>query len=107
VTSRRIVPREAAERDIDNIVSYYVQEAGEKTALDFIDELERTFAHVARHPNAGSSRYAYELDLPGLRCWSLKRFPYSVFYVETDDRIDVWRILHSSRDIPAWMSAEI
>ena len=26
-----------------------------------------------------------------------------VFYVERDDHIDVWRVLHAQRDIPAWM----
>jgi toxin ParE1/3/4 len=26
-----------------------------------------------------------------------------VFYVERDDHVDVWRILHGQRDIPAWM----
>jgi toxin ParE1/3/4 len=26
-----------------------------------------------------------------------------VFYVERPDHIDVWRVLHGQRDIPAWM----
>jgi toxin ParE1/3/4 len=26
-----------------------------------------------------------------------------VFYIEMDDHIDVWRVLHGERDIPAWM----
>jgi toxin ParE1/3/4 len=26
-----------------------------------------------------------------------------VFYVERHDHIDVWRVLHGQRDIPAWM----
>jgi toxin ParE1/3/4 len=33
----------------------------------------------------------------------LKAYPYLVFYVESDDHIDVWRVLHASRDIPTWM----
>jgi toxin ParE1/3/4 len=44
-----------------------------------------------------------ELEIPALRCWQLERFPYLVFYVERDDHIDVWRVLHGHRDIPAWM----
>ncbi len=60
-------------------------------------------SHISRHPSAGSTRYAFELDLPGLRCWPLARYPYRVFYVERDDHIDVWRILHGARDIPAWL----
>jgi toxin ParE1/3/4 len=27
-----------------------------------------------------------------------------VFFVEREDHIDVWRVLHGKRDIPAWMS---
>jgi toxin ParE1/3/4 len=26
-----------------------------------------------------------------------------VFYIERDDHIDVWRVLHAQRDIPALM----
>ena len=51
----------------------------------------------------GSNRYAHELNLPGLKFWPLTRYPYLVFYVERPDRIDVWRVLHGQRDIPAWM----
>lgn len=43
------------------------------------------------------------LNIPGLRFWPLTRFPYLVFYVERDDHIDIWRVLHEQRDIPAWL----
>jgi toxin ParE1/3/4 len=33
----------------------------------------------------------------------MKGYPHLVFYVERDDHVDVWRVLHGSRDIPAWM----
>jgi toxin ParE1/3/4 len=55
------------------------------------------------HPAAGSPRYTHELDLPGLRVWPVRRFPYLVFYVEGAEEIDVWRILHGRRDVPAWL----
>jgi len=51
----------------------------------------------------GSPRYAFELRLEGLRAWPLRRYPYLVFYVEREDHLDVWRVLHAQRDIPAWM----
>ena len=74
-----------------------------EAALGFIDALEAAFAHVARAPASGSPRYAQELDLPGLRSWPLERYPYLIFYMERDDHIDVWRVLHGQRDIPASM----
>jgi len=33
----------------------------------------------------------------------VKRFPYLAFYVERADHVDVWRVLHGARDIPAWL----
>jgi toxin ParE1/3/4 len=72
-------------------------------ALGFIDALERAYAHIGRHPAVGSPRYAHDLDVPGLRFWALRRYPYLVFYVERSDHVDIWRVLHSQRDIPAWM----
>ncbi len=38
-----------------------------------------------------------------LRFWPLTRYPHLNFYMEMDDHIDVWRVLHGERDIPAWM----
>jgi toxin ParE1/3/4 len=103
MTTRKIVPREKAERDIDNAIDYYYGEGGADLALSFIDALESAFHHLAAHAESGSPRYAVELDLPGLRYWPLKQFPYLVFYVENDGRVDVWRVLHGSRDIPPMM----
>jgi toxin ParE1/3/4 len=100
-----VILRERARRDIDEAVDHYLAEAGERVALGFIDALERAFRHIARHPATGSPRYGHELDLPGLRSWPLKRYPYLIFYVERDDHVDVWRVLHGQRDIPAWMHA--
>jgi plasmid stabilization system protein ParE len=30
-------------------------------------------------------------------------FPYLIFYVERESELDVWRMLHGQRDIPAWL----
>jgi toxin ParE1/3/4 len=38
-----------------------------------------------------------------LRSWTLKRNAHIVFYVERDAHIDVWRVLHGMRDVPAWL----
>lgn len=43
------------------------------------------------------------INLLGLRFWALTRYPHLVFYIERDDHIDVWRVLHGRRDIPAWL----
>jgi toxin ParE1/3/4 len=104
--AKPVVPRELANRDVEEALAYYLSEGGEQAGLGFIDALEQAYAHVGRHPATGSPRYAHELDLPGLRTWPLKRYPYLVFYVEHDDHIDVWRVLHGQRDIPAWLQGD-
>jgi toxin ParE1/3/4 len=98
-----LVPREQAQRDVEDAVGFYLAEGAEAAAFGFIDALQKAYAHISRHPATGSSRYAHELNLPGLRHWHLPHYPPLVFYVERADHIDVWRILHGQRDIPAWM----
>ncbi len=98
-----MVRRSRADQDILEAVEHYLQEADERVALRYVDAIEKAFRHIARHPASGSPRYALELELPGVRSWPVKRFPHLVFYVEHDDHIDVWRVLHEQRDIPAWL----
>lgn len=105
--AKLVIPREQANRDVDEVVAYYLNEAGEAVALGFIDALEKAYGHIGLHPATGSPRYAHELNLPGLRTWPLTHYPHLVFYVERPDHIDVWRVLHCQRDIPAWMQEEI
>jgi len=99
-----VIPRELANRDVDSAIDYYLEEQAGKAALGFVDALERAYKQISRHPASGSTRYAHELDLPGLRSWPLQRYPYLVFYVEQDSHIDVWRVLHEMKDIPSWLN---
>lgn len=101
--TKPVVPRELANRDVNEAIAHYLKEAGAEVALSFIDALERAYRHIGSHPASGSSRYASELRLPDLRTWPLNRFPQVVFYLETDKCIDVWRVLHGARDIPTSM----
>lgn len=102
--AKAIVPREVARRDVDEAIDHYLGEGAAQAALDFVDALQSAYTHIGRQPASGSPRYAHELNLPGLRSWPLTRFPYLIFYFERDDCVDVWRVLHGQRDIPAWMN---
>jgi len=103
VNYKPVIPREVARRDAAMAIEDCIETAGADVALDFVNQLEAAYSFIGKNPAAGSPRWAHELDLPGLRCWRLKRFPWLVFYLERDDHVDVWRILHAKRDIPAWM----
>ena len=102
--TKPVIPRELADRDVDAALGYYLIEATGQAALGFVDALESAHAHISRHPATGSPRYAHELNLPGLRYWPVTRHPYLVVYLEQENHIAVWRLLHEKRDIPAWLN---
>ena len=103
---KRVARRERAERDIDEAAAHYRAEGGVEIELRFIDALEVAIRHVATHPATGSTRHASELKSRDLRFWAVKRFPFLIFYVEHTDHVDVWRVLHGARDLPAWLRDE-
>jgi toxin ParE1/3/4 len=92
--------RQLAATDLQNASEFYRQQGGEQTALAFIDVVERAIRRIGGNPNVGSLRYSYELAIPELRARPLSRFPFIVFYVDAEEIVDVWRILHGLRDIP-------
>jgi toxin ParE1/3/4 len=86
---------------------FYEKKFTVEVALLFVDALEQTYRQIQQRPTIGSPRYAHELNLPGLRFRQCKRFPYLVFYVEYAQQIDIWRVLHGSRDISVWLQGEV
>ena len=67
----------------------------------FLAALQMALEHIGRHPGTGSPRYAHELNIPNLRFWPITRFAYLLLYIEHDDFVDLIRVIHMSRDIPA------
>jgi toxin ParE1/3/4 len=104
VTSKPVIPRSQANRDVDAAIAHYLDEGANDAALGFIDALEDAYGNIGRNPAAGSPRYAHELGIADLRFWVMPTYPYSIFYIENSDHVDVWRVLHGQRDIPAWLS---
>ncbi|QND44956.1 type II toxin-antitoxin system RelE/ParE family toxin (plasmid) [Rhizobium lusitanum] len=106
MSSKAIIPRELARRDVEAAVDYYSREAGTEVALGFVDALQAVYDQIADHAGSGSLRYAYELGIADLRSIPLQRYPYLVFYRDQSTHIDVWRVLHAKRDIPQWMQEQ-
>lgn len=104
MTSKPVIPRSQANRDVDAAIAYYLEQGADDAALGFIDTLEDAYSKIGRHPAAGSPRYAHELGIADLRFLVTPGYPYLIFYIENSDHIDVWRVLHGQRDIPAWLS---
>lgn len=98
---RRGIERYALARDdVRTALEFYLSEAGDAVALDFLEEIDNALTYIAEFPMSGSPRLGQELGLPGVRSWSIRRFPYLVFYLDAGDRVVVWRILHVQRDLP-------
>lgn len=93
--------RTAATDDVARTIDHLVEAAGHDLATRFVEQLEHTVRTIEQHPQIGSLRYGYELDLPDLRSIRIDSFPYLVFYLDRGAVLDVLRVLHTSRDIPA------
>lgn len=107
MSGKPVIPSRMAARDVENEVDHYlVDEGSEDAALGFIAEIEKAYGRLAKHPYLGSPRYAYELDIPGLRSWPLDHYPHLLFYIERQNHIEIWRVLNGKRDIPAWLSTD-
>lgn len=98
---KTVVRRAVADQDAAKAFEFYQQEAGDDVALRFVDVLEAAVQAIGRRPQAGSPLYAGLLNVPGLRSRRLNGFPFLVFYVEREDCVELWRILHERRDITA------
>lgn len=95
-----VVRSASAAADIQAALAYCSAEAPH-IADGFIAVLEKASARIERQPGVGSTRYAHELGIPMLRHWRLGRFPYAAFYIEHDAHLDLIRVVHMSRDVPA------
>ena len=98
-----VILRKLAEADVDAALAYYLAEVGADTALAFVEHLEQANQRISNDPAIYSPRWGAELNLPGLRSLRLSKFPCVIFYIEQADCIDVWRVLHAQRDIPAFL----
>ncbi len=103
MSKKRFIPHRFAVQDEEEIVQYYEQTSSEQIALGFINALDQAFSKLSRFPQMGSPRSEYDLELDGIRSWSLKKFPHLIYYEIQDDHIELWRILHPKRDITQTM----
>lgn len=101
--AKPVVARAQASADVEAAVDHYLSENAADAAMGFIDALEQAYQHISLHAATGSPRTGQALGIAHLRTWPLTRYPYLVFYREAADHIDVWRVLHTRRDIPERM----
>lgn len=98
--------RREADADFDNALDYYLEEAGDRVAMRFVDAVMNAHRTIRETPQIGSTRLAGQLVIPGLRSLRTHGFPYLVIYVENDQEVEVWRLLHARSDVIAALDSD-
>ena len=97
----RIVRTKRALRDLDEQATF-IQKDSPQAAIRFLEAAEAAFELLARTPQLGS---LYELPGPkftGMRMWTIKGLQhYLVFCRPIERGVEIVRVLHGARDIPA------
>src|SRR4051794_32556601 len=90
---RQLIRTDAAENDLDDILTY-LSEHSQTAAERFATELEARCQLLPSQPLTGRSRDDLRV---GLR--SVVVGQYVVFFLATDDEIQIRRIIHGARNI--------
>ncbi len=77
-------------------ITRYISRDDPVAAQSVRDELWKTFRLLAEQPRIGRQRAEFTKDLR-----SFSQRPYLIFYRIKADEVQVLRILHAARDIPA------
>ena len=103
--SRRIRKQRAARADLLEHFVYTAEKYSVELAERFFAATEEAFDRLLDHPELGVRRHYRNARLSDLRMWPIPGFSkYLIFYLPTDDGIQIVRILHGSRNVAALFS---
>jgi toxin ParE1/3/4 len=92
--------RVGVDDDIAEIAVYLLEEAGEETAIRFIDSVEQTLKELSLAPRRGSPKHFTDPALAEIRSWWVKGFhKHIIYYAPLTDGIFVYAVWHGSRDV--------
>ena len=98
---KRALLRPLADTDLIEATQYYAREGGRKlgervfsAALEALNRIEET-------PGIGSTRLGELCDITDLRAWPVEGFPLRWLYFETENHLDVVRLLGDRQDVLA------
>jgi len=97
--------RPLATADIDHAAAFLFDE-NPAAAGAFLEAIKPAFELLCEQPGIGSPRYAHLLPGVNLRMWPVKGFPHLIFYLYRAEAIEVIRVLHAARDLPAILQHE-
>ena len=81
---------------------WYLENASETIANEFLNAVRQTLRLLARQPEVGRRRNFRHPELQDIRSFRVHS-PFDrllIFYRVTDESIEVWRIMHGARNLP-------
>lgn len=91
----RVIWTEAAERDLDDILSYYVEEAGLEVAQAVFNRMREQIGSLRMFPHRCRPG-----RVTGTREYVLHRLPYIAIVKVQDDTVAVLALVHTARLYP-------
>jgi len=88
---------EIADKDLEDIFDYTLDEFGFNQAERYLLELEKCFQNLLLNPQSGKKRDEIKKGL-----YSFPNGNHIIFYRILDHQIKIVRVLHGSRDIPKY-----
>lgn len=99
MTPKPVIPRRAAQHDLEVIDDYLFQRGGWPAKEQFLKAFREATMQIGLYPQTGSPRHGIILGIQGLRSWRITKFPYLLCYVEREEFIDLWRVLDGRRHL--------
>ena len=98
--SDRLIVKNRATQDLRQQANYILVNGNARTAEQFLELAEATFAQLATIPGMGKVVRLVSSRMGEIRQWRIKDFQdYLIFYRIQDDRVEVLRVLHGARDL--------
>ncbi|WP_312389017.1 type II toxin-antitoxin system RelE/ParE family toxin [Chryseobacterium sp.] len=88
---------EIADKDLEDIFDYTLDEFGFDQAKRYLLELEKNFQNLLLNPQLGKKRDEIKKGL-----YSLPKDNHIIFYRILQNHIKIIRVLHGSREIPKY-----
>jgi toxin ParE1/3/4 len=99
----RIRCRPGVDDDIYELAKYLLEHS-EDAARRFVDAAQKTLKDLARMPGMGSLKAFDDPALAEVRSWRVEGFPnHLIYYVTTEEGIDVLAVMHGARDTERWL----
>ncbi len=103
----RVIRRDAARRDLVEIVYYYLDQGSLAAAQRFRDQAEALLGRLADMRGIGTPYDPDHRALAGLRFLPVTRFKkYLIFYRPVPGGIELVRVLHGAREIASILAEE-